>query len=109
MEALKEFEDEARDTPINYATAFLAVAMDPGHGVSHYAKVLGSLQPVASRRLLEIGQKTRNNTPGLGLIESVEDPSDLRRKPYYLTSYGHSLVRRLDKALARRRKGEATS
>ena len=77
--------------PVSYAQAFLAVALSPGQGPAHYAKALGVVQPVASRTLLEIGKKARTGGPGLGLVDSQQDPVDLRTLHYYLTPKGRSL------------------
>jgi len=106
-EAVDVFRAVEPSIPSSYIAAFLAVAMDPGNGTVHYSKQLGMLQPVASRVLLEIGQKTRTGQPGLGLVAAEYDLHDLRLKRYYLTPKGHALIMRLEKAISRRRKGEA--
>lgn len=106
-EALNAFRTVDPSIPSSYVAAFLAVAMDPGNGTVHYSKTLGMLQPVASRVLLEIGQKTRTGQPGLGLVAAEYDLHDLRLKRYYLTQKGHVLLRQVEKAMARRRKGDS--
>jgi DNA-binding MarR family transcriptional regulator len=90
--------------PASYAQALLAVAMKPGHGSGTYAKDLGVIQPVASRTLLEIGKKTRGGGPGLGLVDSQQDPVDLRQQRYFLTPKGRKLI---DKVLQIIERGEA--
>ena len=104
-EALDVFRAVEPSIPSSYVAAFLTVACDPGNGTVHYAKALGMLQPVASRVLLEIGQKTRTGQPGLGLVAAEYDLHDLRLKRYYLTPKGHQLVSRVEKAIRRKRMG----
>lgn len=103
MELAQAFRSVEPTMPLSYATAFLAVALDPGHGTTHYAKVLGVVQPVASRHLLEIGQKTRTKEPGLGLVASEYNKVDLRLKRYFLTAKGKALLSQIEAAMSRRR------
>jgi hypothetical protein len=51
--------------------AFLTVARHPGLGPTGYAKLLGTIQPIMSRILLEIGRKARAREEGLGLVDNV--------------------------------------
>lgn len=81
--------------PASYAQAFLAVALNPGHGPGTYAQTLGLVQPVTSRTLLEIGKKTRKGGPGLGLVDSQSDAIDLRLTRYLLTTKGHNLMAKI--------------
>jgi DNA-binding MarR family transcriptional regulator len=95
-----------QQAPLSYQLAFLLVAMEPGHGTVHYAKKLGMHQPVISRILLEIGQKSRAGGPGLGLVAAEIDPTDLRARRYFLTPSGRALLDQITGALSRRRKGD---
>lgn len=106
MEFLQAFNELMPRAPMSYGLAFLEVASDPGHGASHYGKRLDFLQPVISRILLEIGQKSRDGGPGAGLVDSIVDPVDLRHKRYHLTPEGKALLKKIDTALSRRRKGD---
>ncbi len=81
--------------PSGYILAFLAVARQPGRGVSDIAQELGMLRPVCSRILLEIGQKARTGGEGLGLVESVASHEDLRAVHYRLTSKGKGLLNKV--------------
>lgn len=87
--------------PLSYAAAFLAVANEPGHGVTHYAKDLGVITPVASRIMLEIGKKARTGGPGYGLIDSQQSTTDLRAWSFYLTPLGAKLLQRVLAVLER--------
>lgn len=106
MEFLRAFHDLMPRAPITYGMAFLAVAMDPGHGASHYGKRLGFQQPVISRILLEIGQKSPDGGAGYGLLDSRTDLNDLRHKRYHLTSQGWALLIQINRAIERTRKGQ---
>ncbi len=106
-EMLDAFRAVEPSIPSSYIAAFLAVAMDPGHGTAHYSKSLGMLQPVGSRVLLEIGQKTRTGGPGLGLVAAEYDKDDLRLKRYFLTAKGRGLLSKIDVAMSRRRARKA--
>lgn len=102
------------DLTLSYAEAFLAVAEKPGHGPTEYAKSLGSVQPVVSRLLHELGSRSRRKerTEGLGLVEWNIHPESLRNKQYFLTPKGESLKEKVVAILQGRRAGthdEATS
>lgn len=79
--------------PSSYIRTFLAVAKEPGHGSSIYARKLGMVHAVASRILLELGQKTRWGGPGLMLLDTEVDSADRRIKRIFLTPAGQALFR----------------
>ncbi|SDR09013.1 hypothetical protein SAMN05519103_00699 [Rhizobiales bacterium GAS113] len=86
---------------VGHARSLLAVALEPGAGSADYAKRVGSLQPVISRHLLELGIKARTGGPGLGLIDRQSDPADLRNHRNYLTSNGKRAIAALSSILQR--------
>jgi DNA-binding MarR family transcriptional regulator len=92
---LNEFSDVTNAMPVSYIQFFLMVARDPGKGATEYGRKLGVQQAVASRILLEIGQKSRGLSGGFGLVESSVDPIDLRLKRYHLTLKGRELAERV--------------
>lgn len=94
------FRQEDSAMPTSYATAFLAVAKEPGMGVSHYARELGMLRPVVSRILLEIGVRARTGGVGMGLVDRVHGSEDLREVNYFLTDKGRKLQADIAAALA---------
>jgi DNA-binding MarR family transcriptional regulator len=81
--------------PSSYMRMFLAIARKPGYGSSVYARELGMVQPVASRIILELGQKTRSGGPGYELLDSDIDEEDFRLKRTYLTAKGQELYREI--------------
>jgi len=106
LDFLNAFRSVEPNMPLSYALGFMHVALDPGYGTVHYARAMAMHQPVTSRILLEIGQKTRTGGPGLGLVDSVYDTVDLRLKRYFLTPKGKLLVQAIVKEMSRRRMGE---
>ncbi len=89
---IDQFREVDSAFPVSYIAALLAVAREPGLTGSEYAARLGLDQPVMSRILLEIGQKSRHGGPGRGWVLGVHDEIDLRRKNIYLTPVGRALV-----------------
>lgn len=81
--------------PSSYIRMFLAVAEKPGRGPTEYARMLETVQPVASRILLEIGPKARERDAGLGLVTMDYAPDNLKQKQYYLTDKGRLLLRQV--------------
>lgn len=78
--------------PTSYVSAYLAVARKPGLGPTQYAKMCGTIQPIMSRILLDMGSYSRDKSgPGLELVDRVVDDVSLRNQRYYLTSKGRQL------------------
>ena len=78
--------------PSSYISAFLAVARKPGFGPTEYAKITGTIQPIMSRILLEIGPRSRDGSgPGMQLVDRQIDEVSLRNHRYYLTPKGKQL------------------
>lgn len=97
---LKVLCEEVSDTmPVRQALAFVSVALRSRNGgvadVADVAKDTKSGSAIASRDLLVLGKRGRNGAAGHGLIVVKEDYSDLRRRPYVLSSKGEELVTKL--------------
>ncbi len=101
INAMEVFREYDTAFPMSYAVAFLMVALKPGKGSSDYARDLGLAQAVTSRLMLEIGKKSRHGGEGLGLIDSLPDPNDLRARKNFLTPKGKTLYRKILAALGR--------
>lgn len=103
LRALKEALDllcEINESmPVRQAAALLSVALrEAQHGEADLRDVghdINAPQAVVSRDLLGLGKLTRSRKPGLGLIQSFEDYTDLRRKPYKLTKKGTEVIQEL--------------
>jgi DNA-binding MarR family transcriptional regulator len=96
VDAFREVEPRM---PSSYMAAFLAVAMKPGYGPTEYAKDLGTIQPIMSRILLEIGEHPRAGSEGLGLVDRRVSSESLRNQEYYVTPKGRTLLRNIATAL----------
>lgn len=103
--ALEHFRTVYPKGTIRQASAFLAVAITPGFGPTEYAKALGTIQPIASRWLLDLGSAGREHE-GLGLVERKPDPENLRQVKYSLSPKGKVLARKLAEAVRGRTEGQ---
>lgn len=90
-----EFRSAGHRMTANNIAAFLAVANSPDLGPTEYAKLLGTMQPVASRWLLDLGPKGREGSEGMGLLEREPDLMNLRQVRYRLSDRGMSLAKRV--------------
>lgn len=79
--------------PSSYIDAFLSVALEPGKGPTGYAQMMNTIQPVASRVLLEVGPKARQKEEPLGLVDRQTNPENWREQEYFLTPKGRKLMR----------------
>ena len=92
---IEVFRKADHKIPASYIAAFLAVALQPSKGPTHYAQVLGTIQPVASRLLLEIGTKARHKDESLGLVDREVSAHSLRDQEYFLTGKGLAMMHEL--------------
>lgn len=107
LRALKDALDQLceinESMPLRQAMAFLSVAILEAEGkeadMRDVGKDINAPSAVVSRDLLGLGKRKRGGKPGFDLIESFEDYTDLRRKPYKLTKGGHKLVDNLTEVL----------
>lgn len=99
---LKPMVDEVQhDLPQQLTLMFLLVAEYPGRGVKEYAELAKVSMSVASRHILDLGERNRRMEPGLGLVSSRSSPFELRRKEIELTPKGYALLARMRAALER--------
>jgi DNA-binding MarR family transcriptional regulator len=101
LKALKPFRELDSNMPLQYVTAFLAVAIKEGQNVSEYAKTVGTSQSLMTRHLADIGEINRYHKAGYGLVEAKTDMMDRRNRRNQLTTKGHRLVGQLLGALAK--------
>lgn len=70
----------------------LEVALRPGVTMKQLMDASGLALGSVSRNLMALGEWHRLDMPGLGLIETVNDPQDTRRKVAFLTKKGRKFV-----------------
>jgi DNA-binding MarR family transcriptional regulator len=97
--AIEAFRSLDPRMPSSYIAAFLAVVLEPGKGPTEYAQDLGTIQPIMSRVLLEIGTKARMRDEGLQLVDRQVSDVSLRNQEYFLTPKGRQLMNQLLRAL----------
>lgn len=78
--------------PSSYIDAFLTVALKPGLGPTEYARELHTLQPIASRILMEIGNYARERENALGLVDRQLSSTSAAKHEYFLTPDGRRLM-----------------
>lgn len=101
--AIDQFRELHRKIPASYISTFIAVATKPGFGPTEYAKAIGTIQPIASRMLLEIGPKKREGCEeGLGLIAQRRSLKNLRQIEYDLSPEGAALAKHVARIVALR-------
>jgi len=95
--ALKPFLDlrRSRSIPLPFATTFLMVAIDEGNGVNAYARAVGIHRSIMSRYLRDIGARSRNGGPGLGLVSVEQHPDDPVRTQVFLTAKGRVIANKV--------------
>ena len=76
-------------------TNLLLVAANPGASVSELAEAADCKLPQMSRSLSDMGSHNRKGEPGLGLVETIVDEQEHRRKHALLTAQGQEVVKRL--------------
>lgn len=91
--------EPVRDLPVNQVVSLFTVATKEGLTVDDYAKRAGISATTMSRHLLDLGDRTRNLKPGLGLVEGRDNILNRREKNYTLTAKGRSLVTKVAGAL----------
>jgi len=85
--------------PTSYISAILNVAISPGNELTHYARLMNIIEPIAARIILEIGQKSGIKEEPLGLVDARVSPASLHDKQYFLTDRGLELARKLAAAI----------
>jgi len=96
---IQRFREEDSRMPSSYMEAFAAVAAEPGKGPTGYAEDMNTIQPIASRVLLEIGPKARQRPQALELVDRQQKPDSWREQEYFLTPKGRKLMKDLIKLM----------
>jgi DNA-binding MarR family transcriptional regulator len=85
--------------PLNYAQAFLCVAIRPGVSMGELEKMVGISQASVSRAVAALSEWHRLGKPGYGLVEAHEDPTETRRrKGIFLSKKGKDVMTKVVRA-----------
>jgi hypothetical protein len=93
LQAIEPLASLRGSMPLPYVTTFLTVALDEGKGVGAYARALGVHRAVMSRHLRDIGSRSRNGGPGLGLVRVKPHPQYAMNRQVFLTKKGCVLAK----------------
>jgi hypothetical protein len=89
--ALEPLANLRGPVPLRLVTTFLTVAINEGHGVCEYARLVGMHRTVMTRYIHELADHTRTGGPGLGLLR-IDEGSYPNRQEIYLTKKGHTVA-----------------
>lgn len=78
--------------PIQTFAVLLDIARHPNSSVNEIASRTGLAQSSASRNVAALSDRHWQKKPGLGLVELVIDPNELRRKNVSLTAKGERFM-----------------
>lgn len=96
---LQDYRDINPNMSVSQIMAFLNVSINEGASLKELADNMGIKIPTLSRILIDIGFRNRHMEPGLNLVESRQDPMELRKNQYTLSKRGHYLIDKLTKKL----------
>ncbi|MCL6706693.1 winged helix DNA-binding protein [Pseudomonas sp. R2.Fl] len=107
FEANRRLMGEHKDIPVSVALTFLGVAIWESHADSRgepmtledLAVKVGSSATTVSQHLRYLGDRYREDRPGLGLVDTEEYRPNRRKKTFHLTPKGRGLIRQLDMIL----------
>lgn len=71
------------------------IAIHEGVSLVELGRISGFKMSTISRNILDLGTRNRKREPGYGLVETVTDPMELRKKKILLTSKGRELIRQV--------------
>lgn len=95
LHAIDVFREVNPGMSANYIKALMLVALKPGGGPTDYAKDLELTSGNVSRTMLELGERTRDGDPGLGLVVRHTGSSDFREVHYFLTPKGRAFLKKV--------------
>lgn len=101
LEFLEEFRNLDPDMPIQYATSFLYICRYEGLSIKELMDLIGLVQSSTSRNVAALAEWQKFEKPGLGLITTVEDPKDRRKKIIELSSKGKEVIGKLQAVMDR--------
>ena len=101
LEAFEEFRELDPDMPIQYATSFLYICRYEGLSIKTLMDLIKLRQSSASRNVSALSEWHKFDKPGLGLVQTFEDPKDRRKKTIELTEKGKKVFAQLSSIMER--------
>ncbi|MCW2285622.1 DNA-binding MarR family transcriptional regulator [Rhodoblastus acidophilus] len=92
---LSVLTQESKKLPLSHYFAFLRIAEQKGTTVGDLVRLMQIDQSTVSRMTDSLSEWGRDGGPGLGLIESIDDPRERRRKVFFLTRKGRERINQL--------------
>ncbi|MDR7145558.1 helix-turn-helix domain-containing protein [Rhizobium sp. BE258] len=93
LKLMETFRHLRSDMPMQTASAFLLIGLNPGISQGELLRKLGTSQASVSRSVLALGEVDRHGKPGLDLIRQVAQ--DGRLSVLYLNFSGEALLMKL--------------
>ena len=94
-ESFSELRELHPNMSMRYVLVFLLAGAYEGKSISELADLASLSLATVSGILSDIGVKKRTGRPGLGLIETVTDPIERRRKHVRVTDKGRALLHQM--------------
>lgn len=101
LESLEAFRALDPDMPIQYATSFLYICRYEGLSIKELMDLIGLVQSSTSRNVAALAEWQKFEKPGLGLVQTTEDPKDRRKKTIELTEKGKEVLAKLNSVMER--------
>ncbi|QBE66862.1 MarR family winged helix-turn-helix transcriptional regulator [Pseudoduganella lutea] len=95
MAVLETFRKLDPDMNMPMAMSFLVIAQNDGISVKEVAEKVDMGMASVSRYVALFGKPGTGEKKGLGLVVSVEDPMERRRKTISLTAKGREVIAKL--------------
>lgn len=85
--------------PAQMFEVFLLIAMRPGRTTKELSDLTGLAQASIARNTQALGRMHRAKRPGLNVIEAIDDPTEPRRKVYFLNKQGRLAINEMLQAM----------
>ncbi|MGV8921653.1 MAG: MarR family winged helix-turn-helix transcriptional regulator [Pseudomonas sp.] len=92
---VRAFRAISADMPMQQADILVTIAQSPGLSMNDICVKTHLSQSSVSRNVAALSEFYKLGTPGLGLVEAVNDPREHRRRIVFLTTKGKTFITRL--------------
>jgi DNA-binding MarR family transcriptional regulator len=99
-DALEEVRVIAQHMPVQQVMSLILVALHEGKSLKELSALMDCKMPIMSRQLIDLGVRNRRMEPGYHLVESRQDPMEMRKNQYTLSVRGKHVIKAMLKALS---------